>query len=72
MSEPISKQAEADLLKPCPDCGGLIRPQAEDCRYCHSEEPFKKARRREKIRNMLVIIVLAISLAAAVLFISVS
>lgn len=72
MSEPINKQAEADLLKPCPDCGGLIRPQAEDCRYCHSVEPFKKARRKEKIINMLVTIVLAISLAVTVFYISVS
>lgn len=57
------------LLKPCPECGKLIDPQAMNCCYCHSTDPFGKARRKEKIRNMLVIFVLTICLAAAVLYI---
>lgn len=44
------------LLTSCPDCGELICPEANICRYCQSVDPFGKARRRDKARNIMAIL----------------
>ncbi|WP_409450361.1 DUF2116 family Zn-ribbon domain-containing protein [Cedecea neteri] len=60
----------SSLLKPCPDCGKLICPDATLCDYCNSKNPFERARRRDRIRNVVAVIVISAFLIALVLWFS--
>lgn len=58
------------ILKPCPDCGELICPQAMNCDHCASADPFGKARRKDKQRNIISVILAVLCLIVAILLYS--
>ncbi|HCM58017.1 DUF2116 family Zn-ribbon domain-containing protein [Citrobacter freundii] len=47
------------ITKPCPYCGKLITPESLVCSHCRKVNPFVKASRREKAKNVLVIALVA-------------
>ncbi|MBA7789152.1 DUF2116 family Zn-ribbon domain-containing protein [Citrobacter freundii] len=52
------------ITKPCPFCGKLIAPESLICSHCLVANPFVKAARRERFRNVLVFITVAFLLVA--------
>ena len=47
------------IIKPCHYCGKLIKPESLVCSHCRIVNPFVKASRREKAKNVLVIALVA-------------
>ncbi|EFN9195180.1 DUF2116 family Zn-ribbon domain-containing protein [Escherichia coli] len=47
------------ITKPCPYCGKLINPESLVCCHCQIVNPFVKASKTEKAKNVLVVALVA-------------